>query len=215
MGPAPRGFLPPRSGSKLIMDPRSPDQTPKMDGALPIKDLSEADAGLISGAATHLLDIVRETRERAGAGLSDHELTLLLRQAGLPTEAGFGFLSFSVGVVTLSVPQQDPATWYQENGWIVPEKERIGMALAERYGLLLSEPPDQIADVSPSRSGSRVVRHRLELINRWEAVVVAHPSYLKVRLYGATSDRRYVRDPNQRLPFGPELLQTLSALYAT
>ncbi len=179
-----------------------------------MKDPSEADAGLISGAATHLLDTVRETRERAGTGLSDDELTLLLRQAGLPTEAGFGFLSFSAGVVTLSVPQQNPAAWYRENGWIVPEKERIAMAVAEQYGLLLSEPPDQITDVSPSGPGSRVVRHRLELINRWEAVVVAHPSYLKVRLYGATSDRRYVRDPNQRLPFGPELLQSLSALYA-
>jgi hypothetical protein len=40
-----------------------------------------------------------------------------------------------------------------------------------------------------------------------------HPNHLKVRLFGATPDSRYVQDANESLPPGLDLLQDLSALY--
>jgi len=40
-----------------------------------------------------------------------------------------------------------------------------------------------------------------------------HPNHLKVRLFGATPDSRYVQDAKAPLPLGPDLLQDLSALY--
>src|SRR5512137_343436 len=91
-----------------------------------------------------LLDTIKAIRASVGDGLNDDELTRLLRQATLLTEAGFGFLSISAGVVTLSVPHQDLASWHPEKGWIVPEKERIARAIAEKHGLSLSEPPDEL-----------------------------------------------------------------------
>lgn len=51
------------------------------------------------------------------------------------------------------------------------------------------------------------------LSNRWETVVVAHPDYLKVRLFGARPDSRYVPDAKQTLPLSHDLLQDLAALY--
>jgi hypothetical protein len=45
------------------------------------------------------------------------------------------------------------------------------------------------------------------------ANVIAHPTYLKVRLFGARPDSRYVGDAKETLPLGPDLLQDISALY--
>lgn len=162
---------------------------------------------------TNLLDTIKAVRVTVGDGLNDDELTRLLRQTTLLNEAGFGFLSFSKGFVTLSVPQQDRATWYPKDGWIVPEKERLATAIAEKHGLLLSEPPDEPSNCRyPSPDGSKG-HHHLELSNRWEAIVIAHPNYLKVRLFGATPQGRYVAGAKEPLPLAPDLLQDLSALY--
>src|SRR3974377_2215684 len=78
----------------------------------------------------HLLDTILAIRAGVGDGLNDHELTQLLRDGTLLSEAGFSFLSFSEGIVTLTVPEQDLATWYPEHGWIAPEKEKLARALA-------------------------------------------------------------------------------------
>jgi hypothetical protein len=168
---------------------------------------------VISKPTPRLLDTIRAIRASVGDGLNDDELTRLLRQTVLPSEAGLVFLSFSGGLVTLAVPEQDPENWYSEKGWIAADKERIARAIAAKYGLSLCIPPDQSSRFLTPRSDSPTTRHHLELSNRWETVVVAHPSYLKVRMFGAPSSSRYLSDAKEPLLLGPELLQDLSALY--
>ena len=163
---------------------------------------------------THLLEAIRALRQSVGDSLNDDEFTrLLLLQAVPPTEAGFAFLSFSDGVVTLSVPQQNLANWYSQKEWIAPEKEKIARAIAEKYGLFLCEPPDQPSNYRFARHDAASVHHHLELCSRQETVVVAHPKYLKIRLYGQALAGRF--DPQARtpLPLAPDLLQDLAALY--
>ncbi len=159
-------------------------------------------------AGLHLLDVIWATREGIGEGLNDDGLTrLLLLSTELPTEAGFTFLSFSGGIVTLSVPNQDLAKWYPGKGLIAPEKEKTAKAIAKKYGLSVFEPPDvaSFRYLNPDDFG---VHHHLELASRAETVVFAHPRYLKVRLDCKVSDG--VIKP---LDLGPDLLQDLSALY--
>lgn len=160
-----------------------------------------------------LLDTIKAIRATVGDGLNDDELTHLVRQTTLLTEAGFGFLSISGGVVTLSVPHQDLATWHPDDGWITPEKERIARAIAEKHGLSLSEPPDTPSNYLFPCPDEAKVHHHVELSNRWEAIVVAHPHYLKVRMFGATPDSRYAPNAKGPLPLASDLLQDLSALY--
>src|SRR5690242_5536056 len=99
----------------------------------------------MNGSETNkrLLETILAVRSDVGEGLSDDELTLLLRSA-LLTEAGFSFLSFSRGLVTLKVPEQDPTSWYPEQGWIAPEKEMTARAIAEKYELSFYEPVDRV-----------------------------------------------------------------------
>jgi len=158
---------------------------------------------------THLLDAIRASRESFGDGLNDDEFTrLLLLRAPLPTEAGFAFLSYARGVVTLSVPEQNVASWYPQKGWIAPEKERIAQAIAKKYGLSLFEPPD----TSP-RCGEPGPHHHLELGSRRETVIQAHPNYLKVRLFGQSLADRFDPEAKNRLEVGPALLEDLAVLY--
>ena len=57
---------------------------------------------------TNLLEAIRAMRESVGEGLNDDEFTrLLLLHEALSSEAGFSFLSFCDGIVTLSVPPQN------------------------------------------------------------------------------------------------------------
>ncbi|HYK87946.1 MAG TPA: hypothetical protein VE398_04205 [Acidobacteriota bacterium] len=159
----------------------------------------------------HLLDVICATKESIGEGLNDDELTcLLLLSTELPTEAGLKFLSFSGGVVTLSVPQQNLAKWYPDKGWIAPEKVKTAQAIANKYELSLSEPPDlaSLRYLDPD-----CVHHHLELATRRETVVVAHPRYLKVRVYRDVADGVFTMKARKPLALGPELLQDLSALY--
>ena len=161
----------------------------------------------------HLLDVICATKESIGEGLNDDELTrLLLLSTKLPTEAGFTFLSFSGGVVTLSVPQQDLAKWYPDKGWIAPEKLKTAKAIAKKYELSLFEPPDLVSlrYLNPDDAS---VLHHLELAAREETVVVAHPKYLKVRVCRDVADGVFTMKVRKPLALGPELLQDLSALY--
>jgi hypothetical protein len=161
----------------------------------------------------HLLDTIRALRAGVGDGLNDDELTRLLRPILLPNEAGFGFLSFSGGFVTPTVPQQEQADWYQENGWVAATKERIVRAIAEKHQLSLSEPPDEAPSSLLPPVQPPGLHHHLEFSNRWETVVLAHPCYLKVRLFGARSAFLYTRLSQNPLPLRPDLLPDLSALY--
>ena len=167
-----------------------------------------------SQSRTHLLHTIRATRESVGEGLNDDEFTrLLLLEAVLPTEAGFTFLSFSGGVVTLSVPQQDLAKWYPDQGWVTPEKERIAKAIAQKYGLSLCEPPDLVSSFRFPDLQQADVHHHLELATRRETVVVAHPKYLKVRLCRDAAHGAFYVDASKPLELGPDLLQDLAGLY--
>ena len=169
---------------------------------------------LSSKSSDHLLDAIRTTRESVGEGLNDDELTrLLLLDTELPTEAGFSFLSLSRGVVTLSVSRRDLAKWYPEKGWIAPEKERTASAIAEKYQLALGAPPDLASSFRLPNSEEATVHHHLELATRRETIVVAHPKYLKVRIYRDAADGIFSMDERRPLALGPELLQDLSALY--
>lgn len=160
----------------------------------------------------HMLEKILAIRSSVGDGLSDDELTRLLRTT-LLSEAGFGFLSFSNGVVTLTVPEQDLESWYPDQGWIAPEKEKTARVLAEKYELSLYEPVDKTTSVLHPPSGPEAVHHHIELTNRWQAVIVAHPHYLKVRLLGKSPHHRYGWEELSPLTLSPEILQDLSALY--
>ena len=160
-----------------------------------------------------LLETIRALQASVGDGLTDNEVTRLLRESALPIEAGFKFLSFSDWFVTLTVPRQELANWYPEKGWIVPEKEGIARAIAKKYELFFFEPPDVNSSALYPQSDSPGPHHHLELNNREETVVVAHPQYLKIRLFKGPSG--FVHALSARIPLllSPELLQDLSFLY--
>jgi len=166
-----------------------------------------------SSSGTHLLDAIRRLRANVGDGLNDHELTRLLRETFLPTEAGFAFLSLADRLVTLSVPPQDPANWYPEQGWIAAKKERIARRVAKKYGLSLHEPPDVNTSYLSPRRDLPDPHHHLELSDGEETMVIAHPHYLKVALFIPISPRRGGSGAQGPPPGWPDFLEDLSALY--
>ena len=157
--------------------------------------------------APNLLDKIISLRAAVGDGLNDQELTRLLLQESLPSEAGFTFVSLLDGYATFSVPPQDPAKWYPPKGWIAPVKEAIARAIAEKCGLSLCEPPDVSSTFTSPEFESSQVHHHLELVDRSEAIVIAHFRYLKIRLFGFAA--------NRPLPLRRDLLKQLAALYRT
>jgi hypothetical protein len=159
--------------------------------------------------ATRLLDAIKDIKLSVGDGLSDDELTRLLQQSALPAEAGFGFLSFTDRVVTLSVPPQGPADWYPEKGWVMAVKEKAARSIGEKYGLMLCEPPDALFTCYDTT----VSHHHLELGNQRETIITIHPRYLKIRLFVGADAARSTRLAQKPLSLGPELLQDLSVLY--
>ncbi|HXI52010.1 MAG TPA: hypothetical protein VNH84_10910 [Candidatus Saccharimonadales bacterium] len=172
-----------------------------------------ANANVISQAGTRLLDGIRAIRASVGDALNDDEFTRLLEHAPLPTEEGFAFLSYSDRFVMLSVPQQDLQKWYPGEVWIAAEKEKIARAIAEKYELSLCEPPDLAPSCRFPIPSSTHFHHHLELSNRRETIIVAHPHYLKIRLYGGTLTGLHAAVPQSPLLLDPKLLPDFSALY--
>lgn len=160
-----------------------------------------------------LLEWIQAVRVGVGDGLNDAELTHLLREIVLPPEGCFRFLTYSEGFVTLVVPDQDPESWYPRQGWITEEKERLARGVAEKRGLRVCRPPDAIAGYRAPGDETRHVHHHLEFTNEVETLVVAHPWYLKVRLFGSYPGARYTGGSRNPLLHDPELLRDLSALY--
>ncbi|HUA66860.1 MAG TPA: hypothetical protein VME24_13520 [Alphaproteobacteria bacterium] len=158
-----------------------------------------------------LLEAIRETCSVVGDGLKDEELTALLGQTALPIERGFSFLSFSHGYVTISVPRQDPDNWYMKDGGIVPGKAGIAKWISAKYGLSLYEPVDVSARVY--QNGGLYAHCHLEFADRRQTVIIAHPCYLKIRLFGVSPEHRYACETLTPLPLGPDLLEDLSELY--
>lgn len=157
----------------------------------------------------HLLDCIRAIRTEVGDELNEEEFARLLQKEELPMEGGFAFVSYCDRFVTLSVPRQDPENWYPEKGWILPAKVKIAKAIADKYGLSLYEPPDMAYPPFDKPN----YHHHLELGNRNETVIIAHPQFLKVRLFPATN--LFCSNVPAYPPFllGPHLLEDLSALY--
>ena len=161
----------------------------------------------------HLLDTIKTIRASVGDGLNDDELTRLLRETTLLSEAGFCFLSFSCGVVTLTVPEQDLTSWYPQKGWIAPQKEQLARAIAQKYELSLYVPVDAATSFWHPPSDPPAAHHHLELTDHWQTVVVIHPHYLKVRLYGKSSALPHLAETLCPLQLDSNLLRDLSALY--
>ena len=157
---------------------------------------------MIDPTAPNLLERIVSLRTTVGDGLNDDELTRLLRMEDLPSEDGFTFVSLCQGCATFSVPPQHSVRWYPERGWIVPAKEAIAKSIAEKCGLSLFEPPDEKFSFSPADSEGY---HHLEMGYESETIVIAHPHYLKIRLF----------NPETRRPLSlpADLLEQLAALY--
>lgn len=157
--------------------------------------------------ATNLLEKITSLRAIVGDRLNDGELARLLCLETIPSENGFTLVSLWQGCATFDVPPQDPAKWYPEKGWITPEKEAVARAIAEQCGFSLNEPPDVSFAFSSPESDSSEVHHHLELGYRSGTIVIAHPRYLKIRLFDIAA--------NRPLPLPGNLLEQLAALYRT
>lgn len=154
----------------------------------------------------NLLDRIRTMRVEVGDELTDEEFTRLARETKPPSEAGFAFLGYCNRFALFSVPRQDPANWYPEKGWIHPEKEKIVKEIADKYGFSICEPPD-VKDGSRDAANPH---HHLQLSNPHETIVIIHPQFLKVRLFGLASQTSKAQRPLHKKC---ELMQDLSRLY--
>jgi hypothetical protein len=161
---------------------------------------------------TGLLVTILSFRAAVGEGVSDDEFSWLLRARSVPAEAGFAFLNYSAGFALLSVPPQNPVDWYPQKGWITAEKERVAQGIAEKHGFSVFEPVDTCVGFCPT-NGSPPARHHVEFSDRRQTLVVAHPQYLKVRLYGRSPDHRYEWESMSPIAFDPDLLGDLATLY--
>ena len=169
----------------------------------------ESSSNVVATANTHLLDAIKAFRVSVGDDLSDDEFTRLSQKMELPVESGFAFLSYCDRFVLLGVPRQELANWYQQDGRIVPAREKIVRRIGEKYGLSLCQPPD-IRNPCP---GSSNPHHHLQLSNQREAINIVHPQYLKIRLFVCTSLTQSAHAAHKPLPIDSDLLQDLSALY--
>ena len=151
-----------------------------------------------------LLEAVRRHKACLGEGLNDTEFSRFLQAQNLPPEEGFAFLCFCEGFLTLSVPRQDEQSWHADAGWIAPAKEKTAIEFAERHGFLLNEPPDTLSGCHTA-GAALVGHHHLQFSNRKEPVIIAHPNFLKVRLFTAGH--------HMPVPWNKEILHELSALY--
>jgi len=157
---------------------------------------------MIDPTAPNLLERIISLRATVGDCLSDDELTRLLREEDLPSEDGFTFVSLCQGYATFRVAPQNLVRWYPERGWIAPAKEAIARSIAEKCGFALFEPPDEKFPFGPADSEGY---HHLEMARDSETIVIAHPRYLKIRLF----------NPETRRPLSlpADLLEQLAALY--
>lgn len=154
-----------------------------------------------------LLDRFKTLRASFGGSLNDDELTRLVRDM-VPAECGFSFLGYSTGFVLLGVPHAKSDGWPNER-----ENEQIARDIAQKHGLHLCE----LGEISPSLNpdGATQVCQRFELSDGRRTVIVAHPQYLKLRLFVNSPHQRYSWEPLCPLTFSPDLLQDLSLLYCS
>ena len=119
---------------------------------------------------------------------------ILLEGGGLSAH-GFRFLRLSGGFVVFATQPQDRSKWYRQKGWPCAEKEAAARAIAQKYALEISEPPD--VKILP---GSEP-RHHCEFHRAGQTLIVAHPRYMEIRI------------PEQPVIAEETVLEDLSALY--
>lgn len=156
-----------------------------------------------SETAYDLLESIKYIREIVGDGLQDEEFNAFVTQKKLRPEAGFGFLCFHNGCVTFSVPRQDDRAWHPVTGWICHRKEELAEGFGKKHKLSVSEPPD--TSLLFQLPNNAWMHHHFRFYDRRETIVIAHPEFLKIRLYDS--------DKQLPLPRKPGFLADLSALY--
>jgi hypothetical protein len=134
-------------------------------------------------------------RNDVGSGLNEDALSdLILLEGGGLSVHGFRLLRLSDGYVVFATPPQDRSKWYRQKGWPCAEKEAVARAIARKYALEISEPPDA--------SGLRgEPHHHLEFHRAENTLIEAHPKYLKILL------------PDSPVMAEDTLLEDLAALY--
>ncbi len=85
--------------------------------------------------------------------------------------------------------------------------------IPEKYELSIYEPLDKATNVWHPVKPPEVAHHHVEMSDRLQTVIVAHPQYLKVRVLGRSERYRYDWEALGPVHLGPEILQDLSALY--
>lgn len=175
--------------------------TPSTKNEIEAEPVASSDPGLIR--TEDFLETVKRLRACTGDCLSDEEFTFLMLEKRIRTPNGFRFLCFHNGCVTLGVPDQDENAWHSADHWILDCKEKIAKALAKKYGLMFSKPPDACFRVVLPYGMK--THHHLQFANRKETVIFVHPHFLKIRLYAS--------DTHLILPPAPGLLEDLAAFY--
>ena len=142
-----------------------------------------------------VLLMIRAMRNDVGPDLKEDALTdLILLEGGDLSAHGFRFLRLSDGFVVFATPPQDCSKWYRQKGWPCAEKEAVAHAIARKYALDMSEPPD-VSGLSGEP------RHHFGFHRAGNTIIVAHPKYLKILL------------PDPPVNAEDTLLEDLAALY--
>ena len=142
-----------------------------------------------------VLLVIRAMKNDVGRGLKEDALTdLILLEGGGQSEHSFRFLRLSDGFAVFATPLQDRSKWYRQEGWPCAEKELVTRAIAQKYALEISEPPD-VSGLSGEP------RHHFGFHRAGNTIIVAHPKYLKILL------------PDPPVNAEDTLLEDLAALY--
>jgi len=162
-----------------------------------------------SDEMAHALERLIELRASVGDGLNDSEFTHLVESQLELEEEGFSIVGFFEDWVTLRTPRQDSTRWYGKDHWLTEDKEAIASRISKKYDLSVCEPPDRMTYMTPPPGA----HHHLEFVNAREAVAVAHPLYLKIRLI-STDCSGLIWKRHETLPPVVELFRDLVPLYA-
>ena len=88
------------------------------------------------------------------------------------------------------------------------------LLLGGKCELSIHEPLNKATNVWHPVEPPEVAHHHIEISDRWQTVIVAHPHYLKVRVLGRNGRYRYDWETFYPVALGPEILQDLAALYS-
>jgi hypothetical protein len=158
-----------------------------------------------------LLDQIRMLRQEIGDGLTDDDLTRLIRQTRLVKDTGFEFLSYASGFVTLC-PQSPSSKHQPADTWVSAERARLAATIAAEFGLEVYEPLNRNNTYSFDNAMASMGRH-FEFTVRQEPIAIAHAAYLKILLDMPRSVILRHRSELDRVFTSSILLDELARLY--